>query len=73
LQYVSTLDGDVTIADWDLAIARALKGKHVEDKLLAAVASLASAQQRSRLRGDHEQVTALGERLAYVHEMLDRV
>ena len=59
--------------DWDVTIERAQHGGHIEEKLIRTAKMLTSAVQRSRLRGDADQVDALSERLRLVHHLLDQV
>jgi hypothetical protein len=63
----------LSLADWDLTIERAQREPHVEEKLLHTVHRLNSARQRSRLRGDAHQATALDLRLGLVRELIDRL
>ena len=67
---ISPPESDLT--DWDVTIERAQREPHVEDKLLHTVVLLIAAAQRSRLRGDSPQASALNQRLAYVYDLLDR-
>jgi hypothetical protein len=70
--YMLTTTPAEHLADWDTIIERAQHAPHVEDKLIVTAAQLATAQQRSRLLGQSERVSELGQRLRYVQELLDQ-